>query len=941
MNLFENSLNELSGKATPEYLKAAAELFSLVEGMDSKIPLKATLRRPGEQPAPQAEPAQETPAPTKPAAPDFSGIVEPLKTAVKELAQYPAIFDKLMGSRSDVLNRLGMLAFATNPKDLAAKIADLFQYYPENAAEIVNTAYNGSEEAAAPAAQAVDKLQNAFAAACDALSKRSGGDSIAALNGINQHFKPIYAPNDRTTNRFKKATGEKSHDANKPTADDVNRWAVLRTTGKITDESGKETNANMLEIDDAAGDNSKASVKAKLDKSADIELLLFTGARQIVKDMDFVSEDEQKSVEMMYKVSKYMLTRQLRTLCARKLPKEMSSQDVFMPTTVFGANYFDVTEYNYDEGTWLEGLPSGYITAKVKDEYREILLPVIKYAMANIRTKELDKRPFVIGNVNYVATKTDEENTEETEETENKIDRIHDETFNTKNCICIQVVPKAETDVDTLKNFINDTIKNFRVIGISASYMEPMVEEVGDGSYYVGVNLGGYNSADKDIMLNASLRNKLYFVMSAIFAATYREAIKLGCEIQMVGIDPAIRKVLEDPSKKAVVAQLANKFSSSDFRDNKAFYRNNGAMDSMKDTSYKSVNRNEILRMWTDSNADMANEDNEVEVNQGTAAVLYALSEFIMNNPVDTIITQLNQLIDGDATPSKLSKDNPESFLGKIRSEAVQKYGALDGDDDPESEGDVDAFLDEVIDDVFTNSDFIEQLCSRIYPQFVNGADVKKVWKATAETDQYAPELAGAIDDMLESIADYINKVTIDKFLIELKKLPVYDPKNPDTMSTKPSDIATSNPDSFLGKIMVNTLGKPRTQKLALVMKSKDEASGDEIVQKPLNAIFMNSEFVRTLADVLASRNDSTTNFMDTGLSLYANVANKNQFDRTKYFGGGHNYDNSIQGQLNKLRDISHGKNVSGTKTTKEEPKKSGGFVAEFDGDEDDDDIEL
>lgn len=944
MNLFENSLKQIGDKASPEYLKAAAELFTLVEGMDSKIPLKATLRRPGEQPAAPAEPAATDepaaqPAAPQPAAPDFSRIVEPIKTAVKELADYPAVFDKLMGSREDALNRLGMLSFSTSARDLANRLADLFQYYPDNAGEIVNAAYHGSAEAAEPAAKAVDKLQGAFGSACAELAKSSGDKSLAALSNINKHFKPIYAPNDQTTNRFKKATGEKSRDPNKPTADDVRKWNLLRLAGNITDGSGKSTNAVMIEIEDAEGDNSKEAVRAKLDKSADIQLLLYTGARQIVTDMDFVSEEEQKTVEMMYKISKYMLTRQLRTLCSRKLPKEMSSQDVFVPTTVFGENYFDVTEYPYEEGTWLAGLPSGYITATIKEEYKDILLPIIKKVITDISHKDLAKKPFVTARVNYVAPETPAGADEEPEETQH-IDPIYDDTFAQEKGIVIQVVPKEEDDIETLKKFVDDTIQNFKVIGIPSAYLNSHVEDYGDGSFYVGVTVGGTKQAERDIMLKPGLANQLYFVMSAIFSATYREAINLGCNIKAVGIDPSIRTVLEDPAKKKVVANLVNKYTSTDFRDNKAFYRNNGAMDTMQNSSFKSVNRKEIVGMWADSNTDLADENDEVTIDQGTVAVLYALSEFIMNTPVSQIVTQLNQLIDGDTLPSKMAKAKPDSFLGQIRNMAIQKYGALDSDDDDESAEDTDKFLDEIIDNVFTNTDFIEYLCSRIYPQFVNGADVKKIWNAVqaeTETDgrkDLIQNNATVINDMLTALADYINKVSIDKFVYELKALPAYDPKMPETMKIMPSTIAERNPDSFLNQIMMGTLSQIGTQRQALASKDQD------IVKTPLNIIFTNRAFTEMLRDSLLARKDGSSNFMDTGLSLYANVANKNKFDRTKFFNNGRNYDGSMAGNLSLLRDIGSGKTISAPKEAKPEPKKGGGFVAEFDGDEDED-IEL
>ena len=947
MNLFENSLKQIGDKASPEYLKAAAELFTLVEGMDSKIPLKATLRRPGEQPAAPAEPAATDepaaqPAAPQPAAPDFSHIVEPIKTAVNELADYPAVFDKLMGSRDEAMNRLGMLVFATSPRDLANRLADLFQYYPDNAGEIVNAAYHGSAEAAEPAAKAVDKLQGAFGSACAELAKRSSGDqSLAALSNINKHFKPIYAPNDQTTNRFKKATGEKSRDPNKPTEEDVKKWSLLRLAGNITDGFGKSTNAVMAEIEDAEGDNSKESVRAKLDKSADIEILLFTGARQIVTDMDFVSEEEQKTVEMMYKISKYMITRQLRTLCSRKLPKEMSSQDVFVPTTVFGENYFDVTEYPYDEGTWLAGLPSGYITATVKEEYKDILLPIIKNAITNIRGKDLGKKSIVTARVNYVAPETPEGATEETEETQH-IDPIYDDTFAQEKSIVIQVVPNEDDDIETLKKFVDDTIQNFKIVGIPSAYLNSHVEAYGDGSYYVGVTVGGTKQAERDIMLKPGLANQLYFVMSAIFSATYREAINIGCSIKAVGIDPAIRTVLEDPAKKKVVANLVNKYASSDFRDNKAFYRNNGAMDTMQNSSFKSVNRNEIMGMWADSNTELADDNNDVQINKGTLAVLYSLSEFIMNTPVSQIVTQLNQLIDGDTLPSKMAKAKPDSFLGQIRNMAIQKYGALDSDDEAESAEDVDKYLDEIIDNVFTNTDFIEYLCSRIYPQFVNGADVKKIWNAAqpeTETDERKEAIqknAIAINDMLTTLAEYINKVSIDKFVYELKALPTYDPNKPETMKVKPSTIAERNPDSFLNQVMMGTLGQIGTQRQALASKDQD------IVKTPLDIIFTNRTFIEMLRESLLARKDGSSNFMDTGLSLYANVANKKNFDRTKFFNNGRNYDGSMAGNLSLLRDIGSGRTISAPKEAKPEPKKGGGFVAEFDGDEDEDeDIEL
>lgn len=728
MNLFENSLKQLDGYASPEYMKAAAELFTLVEGISDKIPLKATLYKNGERPvAPKpTETADETADETAetPAENELGDLVKRIRDAVSELQEYPAAAVPLLGDDTATSNRLGMLSMCTTPQDLAGAIDSLFQYYPEDSEQAlakVQQVYEQNPSSLQAASQAVENVYNVLSQATQELS-----DSVGAkpFKFFNKKFKPLHAPNDTTTNRFKRADGPKSGESGKPTQEEIQQWVNLISAPY----------AQQYDTHDADEDTSETDAKASLDTEADIQVKLYTGAKQIAGEIDksinkpvlndFITPDEINAVKTMYKVSKFLLAKEFRRKCGSYLSKhDLSSKEVFSNKTVFSEQYFNVTEYDYPEDSALAGMPSGYITATVREEYRDsilaVLLPLINIALKKISAQDMTSRPVflpVVRNIPNVQISPDEvTDGPDDEDEEPPVERIGDETYDTEGKFVLRLVPRNGDDIDTLRSSIQTAIQQYKVIGISDAWLKVIADETDEeGVYEVGVSLSDNEDIANSIRLQANLYNTLCFVMSAVATVAYREAINLGCTVEKVGIGNSIRKILEDPAKKKVLANMINRFRSADFRDAKSWNRNQGALDAMQNTSHKFISTNLLILLWKNSRPN-GKAPEEVEVSPFERAVLNALSEQLISKPVPELVKELNifvQMKSHNELPSEIADEMPESLFGRVKASAANKY--LVSEATPEESAAEDEQLDAAMDDILTNNSFVEALTRRI-----------------------------------------------------------------------------------------------------------------------------------------------------------------------------------------------------------------------------------
>ena len=732
MNLFENSLKQLSGYASPEYMKAAAELFTLVEGLSDKIPLKATLYKNGERPAPAPAPQPtETTEPTgeteeTQADNGLSDLCKRIRDSVNELQEYPAAAVPLLGDSTATSNRLGMLSMCTTPRELAGAIDSLFQYYPEDSAQAltkVQQVYEQNPSSLNAATKAVEDVYDVLNQATQELSDSVGTQSYKFFN---KKFKPLHAPNDTTTNRFKRADGPKSGESGKPTQEEIQRWMALISTPY----------SQQYDTHDADEDTSETDAKASLDTEADIQVKLYTGAKQIAGTIDksvnkpvlndFITPEEINAVKAMYKVSKFLLAKELRRKCGSYLTKhELSSKEVFSNKTVFSDQYFNVTEYEYPEDSALAGMPSGYITATVREEYRDsilaILLPLINIALKKITAQDMTSRPVffpIVRNIPNVQISPDDvKDGEDEEDEEPPVERIGDETYDTEGKFVLRLVPRSGDDIDTLRSSIQTAIQQYKVIGISDAWLKVVADETEDeGVYEVGVSLSDNEDIANSIRLQANLYNTLCFVMSAVATVAYREAINLGCTVEKVGIGANIRRILEDPAKKKVLANMINRFRSADFRDAKSWNRNQGALDAMQNTSHKFISTNLLILLWKNSNPG------EVEVSPFERAVLNALSEQLISKPVSEIVKDLKifvQMKSHNELPSEIAAEVPESLFGRVKTSAATKY--LSSEATPEESIGEDEQIDDAMDNILTNNSFVEALTRRITGESTSG----------------------------------------------------------------------------------------------------------------------------------------------------------------------------------------------------------------------------